>query len=117
MRTYRTDYLLWGLLTAAFGAGLGLAEHRYGRGIVSRYVDWVGRGCDDPGYYAPVLGALALGMLAVTAAAAWSAHALLVLCGIRLPAVRLFRVPDQAADYDDAPPDSGNRSVIPAERR
>jgi hypothetical protein len=103
MRPYRPDYWLWGLLTAAFSAGLGLAEYRHDpdRGIVSDGLYWVGRGFDDPGYYISRLGPLLLGMLAVAAAAAWAAHALLVLCGIRLPAVRLFRTPVEAADYDD----------------
>jgi hypothetical protein len=105
MRPYRTDWLLWGVLTAVVASTLGLAEYRHDpdRGAVAGGLWWVRDGFTDFWEVAPNIAPFTLGLLAVAAAAAWSAHTLLVLCGVRLPAVCLFRTPDQAADYDDAP--------------
>jgi hypothetical protein len=103
MRPYRTDYRLWGVFTVAALGGVALVELRGGPGCLVATVEWAQKGFDKFGRIAPALVPLLLGEFLMAAAVAWSAHALLVLCGVRLSADRRSRAPDQAADYDDAP--------------
>jgi len=105
MRPYQTDYRLWGVLTAVCFVGIGLAEYHYDPkfGLVAGDVVWVQRGLDHLDDNAPDVVAHIAVMLAMAVAAGWSLHALLVLCGIRMPALPLTRLPAEAVDYDDAP--------------
>ena len=101
MRPYRTDYWLWGVLTVAVLAGLVLVEHDGGPGFLVGTWQWAASGFKEFGRVAPRLAPVLLAEFLVAAAAAWSAHALLVLCGVRLSGQPPS---EQAADYDDAPP-------------
>lgn len=104
MRPYETDYRLWGVLASVCILGIALAEYRYDpeSGLIASDVVWVQRGFDHLDQNAPDVAAHIAVMLAMAVAAGWSFHALLVLCGIRMPAVRLTRLPAEAVDYDDA---------------
>jgi len=105
MRPYRTEYRLWGVLTEAFMVGFCLAEYEYDhRGMVAGDLIWARRGFEYFNNTAPDVAIHLSVMLAMATAAAWSAHAVLVLCGVRIPAFRLTRLPVEAADYDDAMP-------------
>jgi hypothetical protein len=104
MRQYRTDYRLWAVVSVPFFVALGFFNPTGEAGDTSLWFHLRKLASGDHRN----TGGLVVGIvvqaliLAVPAAVAgWLAHAVAVLCGVRLSG---RADPDQAADYGDAPP-------------
>jgi hypothetical protein len=104
MRRYPTDKPLWAICSLAAFLALGFVDPGWGKGDISF---WHNTKTLIAGRWAsPMEGAATVGFLALVLAVpavviGWLAHAVGVMCGVRLSRQRDAQL---AADYDDAPP-------------
>jgi hypothetical protein len=107
MRQYRTDYRLWAVASVPFFVALRFFNPTGEAGDTSLWFHLrKSASGDHHNAGGLVVGIVAQSLiLAVPASGAgWLAHAVAVLCGVRLSRAS---PPDQADDYDDAPPSPG----------